>query len=75
MERRIMRDHSDPLALEDKTFKNLFRLTKVIVQYLLEQLGSYLGRNSVLVLTPQQRMFAALYFYSTGSYQRTIGQS
>lgn len=75
IERRVMRDDSDPFTLSDVKFQQLFRLTKDMVQYVVVELGPHMQRNSALAIRHQQRILAALYFFATGSYQRTIGQS
>lgn len=76
IERRIMRNDSDPFALRNVQFIELFRLTKEMVNYLF---GILIPHMSVSVhpsqIEPQLRIFAALYFFGTGSYQRTVGQN
>ncbi|XP_066582771.1 putative nuclease HARBI1 [Prorops nasuta] len=76
LERKVMRQISDPFSLRDEQFKSLFRLTKDMVHYLMDELIPHLhvGYHAASI-TPELRIFFALYFFATGSYQRTIGQS
>ncbi|KAJ8909912.1 hypothetical protein NQ315_014919 [Exocentrus adspersus] len=76
IERRIMRNDSDPFALSDNQFKNTFRLTKDMINYLFEQLLPHMRMDlRTNAVNPRLRIFAALYFYANGSYQRVIGNS
>lgn len=75
LERRIMRNDSDPFALSDNTFRDLFRLTKDMVNEICIRIVLLMQRNSDLAVDPIIRIFTALYFFATGSYQRTVGQS
>ncbi|XP_066596558.1 putative nuclease HARBI1 [Prorops nasuta] len=71
-----MRQISDPFSLRDEQLKSLFRLTKDMVHYLMDELipHMHVGHHAASI-NPELRIFAALYFFATGSYQRTIGQS
>ncbi|KAJ8930630.1 hypothetical protein NQ314_016545 [Rhamnusium bicolor] len=74
MERKITREDSDPFTLSNSLFKDLFRLNKKMVHFLLLNLSPHM-QNRALAIEPRHKIFAALYFFATGSYQRTIGQS
>ncbi|KAJ8944584.1 hypothetical protein NQ314_009455 [Rhamnusium bicolor] len=74
VERRIMRNSSDPFALSDTHFKNTFRLTKDMVNYLIVELTPHMSMSlHPNAVDPQLRIFTTLYFFSNGSYQRVIG--
>lgn len=75
MERRIMREDSDPFTLDDALFKDLFRLNKEMIHYLLVNLLPHMESNHIAAIEPRLKIFVTLYFFATGSYQRTIGQS
>lgn len=76
VERRILRDVSDPFSFSDNHFKSLYRLNKNMVHYLIEQLLPHMN-NSLHpnAIDPRLRIFAALFFFANGSYQRVIGHS
>lgn len=70
-----MRDESDPFALPDNRFIDLYRLNKDLVHYLFETLMPYLQENRRSTrLCPQIRILIALRFFATGNYQRGIGE-
>lgn len=76
LERRHMRDTSDPFSLVDSHFIDLFRLNKDMVRYVLNGILPDLNQtNNVVAIPPVLKVFGTLNFYATGSYQRTIGQS
>ncbi|KAK5648018.1 hypothetical protein RI129_002910 [Pyrocoelia pectoralis] len=75
VQRRIMGEDNNPFLLSDTHFLNLFRLTKQMVHYLCMTLSPHLIKTSSLAVDPEKRIFTALYFYATGSYQRTVVQS
>lgn len=70
-----MRDQSDPFSLPDTRFKELFRLNKNMVHYLIENVGPHLHqRQRSDGISTMHKVFAALVFFATGSYQRRAGQ-
>ncbi|XP_071652402.1 putative nuclease HARBI1 [Temnothorax longispinosus] len=74
--RHLLRDVSDPFAMCESQFIELFRLNKGMVQYLIEELRPHMsvpahGRS----VAPELKILAVLHFYATGSYQRSIGQN
>lgn len=75
IEQRVMRYDADPFRLSDVKFQELFRLIKDMVQYVIVELSPHIQRTSALAIRYQQKILTALYFFATGSYQRTIGQS
>lgn len=76
VERRLMQNRSDPFTLNDGHFRDLFRLTKDMAHYVFNSIIMQIAqKTSVLAINPTLYFFAALYFYTTGSYQRTVGQS
>lgn len=75
-ERRVMRNNSDPFTLSDTHFVNAFRLSKDMVHYLIQQLSPHMSVSlHPNAVDPQLKIFAALYFFANGSYQRVIGSS
>lgn len=76
LQRRVIRDASDPFAATDSRFVQTFRLTKEMVRYLFDRLIP-LMRPSVRItcISPGLRILAALDFFATGGYQRSIGES
>ncbi|XP_050514882.1 putative nuclease HARBI1 [Diabrotica virgifera virgifera] len=76
IERRIMREESDPFSFSDNHFISLYRLTKDMAHYLIDQLLPHMN-NSLHpnAVDPRTRIFAALFFFANGSYQRVIGHS
>lgn len=75
IENLSLRMSSDPFCLPDSRFIELFRLSKSIVQYLVMELKPRMkisGRYNAIA--PELKIFAALIFYGTGTYQRVTGQ-
>lgn len=71
-----MRDRSDPFTLADEHFIQLFRLNKQTVRDLFDIIGPHMvNSQSYKAVHPMTRVFVALIFYATGTYQRVIGQS
>lgn len=71
-----MRDTFNPFDLDDLEFRRRFRLTKPKAEMVINQLIPYIrniARRSAL--SPRTRIFTALQFFATGSYQRLVGQS
>ncbi|KAJ8930648.1 hypothetical protein NQ314_016563 [Rhamnusium bicolor] len=74
-EMRLLRNHSNPFELPDHRFIDLFRLNKDLMRNLINALRPHLQeRSRITGVLPEQRIFAALLFYATGSYQRLLGQ-
>lgn len=75
IQRRLLRDNSEPFDLPEERFIELFRLTKILTQNLIEQLIPHLDipkyRSGISVPT---KVLAALRFYATGGYQRSVGE-
>lgn len=76
-ERRLMRTESDPYNLNDDYFIKIFRLTKDMSHYLMQQIVPHMtyGANSAVAIKPEIRIFTALAFFATGGYQRNVGCS
>ncbi|KAJ8912701.1 hypothetical protein NQ315_012255 [Exocentrus adspersus] len=73
-ERRLLRDRSDPYNLPDDRFIELFRLNKAGTHELEDLIRPHLQRSRYSNSVPGRiKLFAALRFYATGSYQRSIG--
>lgn len=71
LEKRVMRDDSDPFGLHDRRFIELFRLNKDIVAYLFTQLVPHMDHEQRITRIPCQiRILAALRFFAIGNYQR-----
>ncbi|KAJ8974307.1 hypothetical protein NQ317_009547 [Molorchus minor] len=76
IERRIMRNNSDPFSLSDTHFVNIFRLNKDMVNYLIQELTPHMPVSMhPNAVDPQLKILATLYFFANGSYQRVIGNS
>ncbi|KAB0790353.1 hypothetical protein PPYR_15280 [Photinus pyralis] len=75
LERRIMRDESDPFSLRDEQFISLFRLSKGMVRYLRNELEVHVNITENIVAIPLMlKLLATLNFFATGSYQQSVGQ-
>ncbi|CAH0730598.1 unnamed protein product, partial [Brenthis ino] len=76
IERRRLRDASDPLQLPEREFIGHFRLTKLGFQQVLVELSPRLPivRRNTGVCN-ELKILAALNFYANGSYQRNVGAS
>ncbi|KAJ8930980.1 hypothetical protein NQ314_016150 [Rhamnusium bicolor] len=61
MERRIMREDSDPFTLSNSLFKDLFRLNKEMVHFLLLNLSPHM-QNRALARTKTQNFCSTLFF-------------
>ncbi|XP_065089161.1 putative nuclease HARBI1 [Ochlerotatus camptorhynchus] len=74
IERRRLRDASNPLDLPSDTFVNYFRVSKDLFNHLLNildtKLGPTVGSASVL---PIIKLAAALRFFAEGGYQKGAG--
>lgn len=58
-----MRDASDPFAYNDTQFKDLYRLDKIMVQYVAAQLTRHMPQsNHPDAIAQVLRIFAALFF-------------
>ncbi|XP_014292439.1 putative nuclease HARBI1 [Halyomorpha halys] len=66
----LLRDHSNPFHCPDVVFRNLFRLPKEAVKYLIENLELVESR-----LPKHLKVFAALHFFALGKCQRSVGSS
>ncbi|KAI4468016.1 hat family dimerization domaincontaining protein-related [Holotrichia oblita] len=76
IERRALRDASDPFTLNDAYFMDYFRLNKGMARYVFNRIFMRMNvAEAPTAVPPITRFFATLYFYATGSYQRTIGES
>ncbi|KAB0797450.1 hypothetical protein PPYR_08444 [Photinus pyralis] len=66
LQRRQLRDHSDPLTLPEIT---------LLAQWVLDQILPHMRDSARTTAIPKGlRFFAALHFLSHGSYQRGVGQ-
>lgn len=75
LERRLMRDESNPFSIADTRFKELFRLTKDVAQYVLNEIAPNMVQSANPVAIPNiLKFFGVLRFYATGAYQRVIGR-
>ncbi|KAJ8964064.1 hypothetical protein NQ314_005147 [Rhamnusium bicolor] len=74
-QREEMRSECDPFDLPDNRFKELFRLNKELVRGLIQLLHPCLEQPSLRRgITVDAKIFCALRFYATGSYQRSCGE-
>ncbi|KAJ8911925.1 hypothetical protein NQ315_016266 [Exocentrus adspersus] len=76
LQRREMRNTVDFFLLTDEKFIDNFRLNKKLCRNLLDALFPHLPHNThPSSISGETKVFTALSFYATGSYQRTIGNS
>ncbi|KAJ8910123.1 hypothetical protein NQ315_007961 [Exocentrus adspersus] len=73
-ENRFLRDRSDPFGLTDERFISLFRLNKQLVIYLFDELNQLAVDRRSTGIPFHLRILCALRFFSTGHYQRGVGQ-
>lgn len=75
IERRLMRDGSDPFSIEDVRFVELFRLNKDMAQYVYNRIGPNMAQTNNPVAIPTiLKFFGVLRFFATGAYQRVVGR-
>lgn len=67
IQRRNLRDNSDPFLLPDDQFISIFRLPKHLVQNLIEDLHPCLNRMRNSSIAVALEVLAALHFYATGN--------
>ncbi|XP_031348432.1 putative nuclease HARBI1 [Photinus pyralis] len=74
LERRMLRDHSNPFEIPEDRFIELYRLNRACARYLLTTINPYLEEGVYRNTVPNiLKVFATLRFYASGSYQRDIG--
>ncbi|KAK5646817.1 hypothetical protein RI129_005281 [Pyrocoelia pectoralis] len=76
MERRILRDHSDPFNTPEKVFLRFYRLDKQSVHNLIELMRPHLAvpqRQSSVSL--ELKVLTMLYYLGHGSYQKCVGNN
>ncbi|XP_046384885.1 putative nuclease HARBI1 [Ischnura elegans] len=74
LERRMIRDHSNPFEVREEDFTRYFRVSKEIAIYLCQQLHPELSRRRRSGLRTHTQVLVALRFLAEGSYQRGVGQ-
>lgn len=75
IERREMREGSDPFTIEDSRFKELFRINKDMAHFILNRILPQLDQGNNPVAIPAIiKFFGTLRFYATGAYQRVLGR-
>ncbi|XP_058448989.1 putative nuclease HARBI1 [Malaya genurostris] len=72
LERRKIRDSSNPLDMPHDAFIKYFRVSKELFSYLLNIVENRLG-SSVGSVLPVIKLSAALRFFAEGSYQKGVG--
>ncbi|KAI4466824.1 nucleotidase-related [Holotrichia oblita] len=74
IQRRVLRDTSDPFQMPDKNFIKHFRLSKELTMYLINELRPFLrnGERSTAISIEKQ-ILSCLLFFAHGSYQSCIG--
>lgn len=76
IERRTMRDESNPFEMREDLFIMSFRLTKEMAQYVFNLIvQDFDVTANIVAVPPILQYFATLNFYATGSYQNSIGQN
>lgn len=73
--RRNMRDTSSPFELPNRRFTEIFRLDKENVRNFIQLLTPHLiPTRNLTGITPEKKIFLALRFFATGTYQRCLGE-
>lgn len=74
-ERRLLRQDSNPFLLPANQFVELYRLNKESVRNLINILRPHLTEPVYTTgISIETKVFAALRFYATGAYQRSVGE-
>ncbi|KAK3923635.1 Putative nuclease, partial [Frankliniella fusca] len=74
--RKLMRSLIDPFTLPTIQFLKRFRLSKPLVVQLIRDLRPYIKESERRgSLSIETKVFIALHFYATGSYQRVVSDS
>ncbi|XP_054729293.1 putative nuclease HARBI1 [Anastrepha obliqua] len=71
IDRRRLRDHSNPLSAPDSTFVSNYRLNKYAFLEVLNEAKSFVKETSIPILL---KLAASLRFFAEGSYQRSVGK-
>lgn len=75
IQRRTLRDRSNPFELPEERFIELFRFPQAWVVHLIDILTPHMAPAIRGTKIPIHiKVLAALTFYGTGSYQRTVGE-
>lgn len=76
MEKRRLRDTSDPLTLPETIFKQLYRLRRDSARFLINLIIPFLPQRvrEEISLPDNLIVLCALHFFSQGSYQKSVGQ-
>lgn len=76
LERIFLRDRNNPFHLPNSEFKRLFRLSKDLMQNLIEELTPHMneGLRNTKISIPL-RVLAIVHFLGTGHYQRGVGSN
>lgn len=76
IQRMQMRNTTDIFNLDEKDFRRTFRLSRQLATDLMHALVPLMNTNThPNSLSAELKVFIALSFYATGSYQKLIGQS
>ncbi|XP_052742602.1 putative nuclease HARBI1 isoform X2 [Bicyclus anynana] len=68
------RDESDPFDLSDTAFVDAYRLSKDLARNLCEELKPVMPESTKSIeFSVESKVLAALSFYATGKYQKSIG--
>ena len=76
VQRRTIRDASDPFQLPDESFVKHFRLSKNVTAHLIEELRPFIlppQRNTGISL--EIKVLSSLLFFAHGSYQLSVGDN
>ncbi|KAK4879203.1 hypothetical protein RN001_007349 [Aquatica leii] len=75
LERRHIRDASNPFEIPDTVFKSLYRLPKQLAINLIAELEVFMVETVRSTSVPNAlKVLCALHFYAHGSYQKSVGQ-
>lgn len=76
LERRLTRNEISAFEMDNEDFRRTFRLTKDLVYELMHELLPHINNSShPNSLSFETKVFTALAFFATGSYQKVIGQN
>ncbi|KAK4874307.1 hypothetical protein RN001_013667 [Aquatica leii] len=75
LERRHIRDASNPFEIPDTVFKSLYRIPKQLAINLIAELEVFMVETVRSTSVPNAlKVLCALHFYAHGSYQKSVGQ-
>ncbi|XP_067625233.1 putative nuclease HARBI1 [Eurosta solidaginis] len=74
VDRRRLREVDNPFDLTPSEFRKLYRLSPSLTENIISQLSGQLKGERITALSAEKQVLAALRFYATGCYQRSVGE-